>query len=58
MGRPEQAMDPCIELFRMLYASDMEERCGFSEGEGDPAIKLPVDLAVACLLNPIFGGTF
>jgi hAT family C-terminal dimerisation region len=58
MGRPEQPMDPCIELFRMLYADDMEVRCGFNEaGEGrEPATKLPVETAIALLLNPLYGG--
>jgi hypothetical protein len=51
-------MNSCIELFRLLYADDMEERCGISEGPGDPAIKLPVELAIATLLNPLYGGKF
>jgi hypothetical protein len=55
-GRPEQPMDPCIELFRELYADDMEERCGLTEGPGAPAIKLPTEPAIALLLNPIYGG--
>lgn len=55
-GRPEQPMDPCIELFRMLYADDMEERCGLTEGPGVPAMKLPVELSIALLLNPMYGG--
>jgi hAT family C-terminal dimerisation region len=56
MGRAEQAMDPCIELFRMLYATDMEERCGFIDKDGEAVMKLPTDLAIACLLNPLYGG--
>jgi hypothetical protein len=62
MGRNEQAMESCIELFRMLYADDMEDRCGFTEdnekGEPEPANKLPIDLAIAVLLNPMYGGKF
>jgi hypothetical protein len=57
MDRPEQAMDTSIELFRMLYATDMEERCGMLD-DGEPACKLPTDLAIALLLNPIYGGKF
>ena len=62
IGRNEQAMESCIELFRMLYADDMEDRCGFTEdnekGEPEPANKLPIDLAIAVLLNPMYGGKF
>jgi hypothetical protein len=56
MGRPKQAMDPCVELFRMLYAKDMEERCGYALESGRPVSKLPVDLAIACIINPMYGG--
>jgi hypothetical protein len=56
MDRPEEAMEPCIELFRMLYAKDMEERCGYTDDNGTPVLQLPVDLAIACLLNPMYGG--
>ena len=55
-GRNEQPMDPCIEKFRKLYADDMEERCGFTEGPGLDVAKLPVDTAIALLLNPVYGG--
>jgi hypothetical protein len=56
MGRPESAMDPCIELFRLLYADDMEARVGITEEDDEPASKLPNDIAMACLLNPLYGG--
>jgi hypothetical protein len=56
-GRNEQVMDPCIELFRMLYADDMEARFGFTKRPNDPSEKLPVMLAIALLLNPLYGGT-
>ena len=50
-------MDDCIEKFRGLYARDMELRCGLVEKDtGEPAKKLPVDTAVAALLNPLYGG--
>lgn len=55
LDRPEKAMDPCVELFRMRYAEDMEDRVGITE-EGSPANKLPNDIALACLLNPLYGG--
>jgi hypothetical protein len=54
-GRNTQPMDACIELFRKLYANDMAERCGFREG-GLPTKKLPVESAIALLLNPLYGG--
>jgi hypothetical protein len=55
-GRPEAAMLSCIELFRHLYADDMEECCGLSEGPGIPTEKLPTMTAIALLLNPLYGG--
>lgn len=55
-GRKEECMDPCIELFRLLYAEDMEVRCGLTESPGSPAIKLPTMTAIALLLNPLYGG--
>ena len=54
-GRNTQPMDVCIETFRRLYANDMEERCGFRE-DGLPTKKLPVETAIALLLNPLYGG--
>ena len=54
-GRKEECMDSCIELFRMLYADDMEVRCGLADTIGAPAIKLPSMTAVALLLNPLYG---
>jgi hypothetical protein len=54
-GRAEQPMDPCIELFRDLFATDLEQRCGLANTDG-PVTRLPMDIAVACLLNPLYGG--
>jgi hypothetical protein len=55
-GRNELPMDPCIELFRKLYADDMEKRCGLTTKEGVPCSKLPSLIAIAMLLNPLYGG--
>ena len=52
----ETVMEPCIRLFRELYADDMEERCGLVEEIGEPANKLPTILALSALLNPLYGG--
>jgi hypothetical protein len=52
----EKLMEPCIKLFRELYSDDMEERCGLSEGVGDPVTKVPTIIGFACLLNPLYGG--
>lgn len=51
-------MSPCIEKFRDLYADDLEFRLGLTtEANRDAhAEELPKDVAVACLLNPLYGG--
>jgi hypothetical protein len=54
-GRKEQPMDPCIELFRKLYVNDMSHRCGLTE-DGESVDKLPKEIAMALLLNPMYGG--
>ena len=55
-GRSVIPMAVCIELFRQLYASDLSERLGLSYKHDVPVPKLPADIAVACLLNPLYGG--
>ena len=52
----EKKMEPCILMFRELYADDLKERVGLTEGPGEPAFKLPVIIALAALLNPLYGG--
>jgi hypothetical protein len=50
-------MEPSIELFRQLYASDLEERCGFIDpDDGEDSVQLPSETAIALLLNPLYGG--
>jgi hypothetical protein len=56
IGRNEQPMDPCIELFRRLYADDMEQRCGLTSKPGLKVTKLPSEIAMSVLLNPMYGG--
>jgi hypothetical protein len=58
-GRVE-LMQPCVSRFRLLCAEDLELRCGLDH---DPMLvedvpNLPTDIAVACLLNPLVGGTW
>ena len=60
-GRAE-TMEPCIARFRYLFADDFELRCGLVKETGildevEDVKKLPTDIAVACLLNPLVGGT-
>jgi hypothetical protein len=57
-GQEEQPMDVCIQHYRYLYAKDMSRRCGLSDEDGVPVLKLPHILGVAALLNPMLGGTF
>jgi hypothetical protein len=57
-GRNEQPMDTCIELFRQLYADDMEQRCGLTAKRGVPHNKLPSEIAIGVLLNPMYGGEY
>ena len=42
-------MDPTIEIYRDLYAKDLEERLDLN------STKLPPALAISTLLNPMFG---
>ena len=42
-------MDPTIEIYRDLYAKDLEERLNLN------STKLPPALAISTLLNPMFG---
>jgi hypothetical protein len=55
-GRNEQPMHACIELFRSLYVQDMSVRCGLYESVGVRSERLPSEIAMACILNPIYGG--
>jgi hypothetical protein len=57
-GRDEQFMEDCIELFRSLYWADMNKRCGLLDEYADPVEKLPVIMGMACILNPLYGGTY
>jgi hAT family C-terminal dimerisation region len=52
----EKTMEPCILKFRELYADDLENRIGLTEGPGERAHKLPVIIGLAALLNPLYGG--
>jgi hypothetical protein len=54
-GREEKPMEDCIELFRELYVKDMGIRCGIIKDNGSPVTKLPNIIAMACLLNPLYG---
>jgi hypothetical protein len=57
-------MQPCVSCFRLLCAEDLELRCGLVQQlDHDPmqvedVPDLPTDIAVACLLNPLVGGTW
>jgi hypothetical protein len=55
-GRNETPMNPSVELFRMLYADDMEKRCGFTVASNVDVMRLPTEISIACLLNPLYGG--
>ena len=64
MGKPETMLE-CIETFREMFVEDFEQRCGFfvmnkDEGAGELSLteteSLPPDIAVATLLNPLYGG--
>jgi hypothetical protein len=57
-GADEQPMEDCIELFRDLYARDMALWCGIFDSRDESVPKLPHVLAMACLLNPMYGGMF
>jgi hypothetical protein len=54
-GRTEP-MYECIERFREKYAEDMEIRCCLATATRCDVAKLPPDIAVACLLHPLYGG--
>lgn len=54
-GRTEP-MSACIERFREKYAEDMNIRCGLVDENGNDIVELPSDIAVSCLLHPLFGG--
>jgi hypothetical protein len=54
-GRTEP-MYECIERFREKYAEDMEIRCCLATATRCDVVKLPSDIAVACLLHPLYGG--
>ena len=49
-------MDNCIELFWELYVQDMSNRCGITNPEEGPVKALPQMIAMACLMNPMYGG--
>lgn len=63
MGKP-QTMLECIENFRVLFAEDFSFRSGltYSVLEEDnknyiyDTLALPPEVAIAALLNPLFGG--
>ena len=55
-GVNEEEMEPCIELFRELYAKDMAFRCGLVDEEGDAVDHLPTIIGMSCLMNPMYGG--
>ena len=55
-GCNETPMNPCVELFRTLYADDMEKRCGFTVASNVDVRRLPTEISIACLLNPLYGG--
>lgn len=55
-------MVPCVADFRRIFADDLEVRCGLCEWEDKNKTilvdveRLPPDLAISCLLNPMVGG--
>jgi hypothetical protein len=60
---PSLPMNKEIYMFRKLFADDFELRCGlvYVEKENDQEVtynvaRLPKDIAIACLLNPLVGG--
>ena len=55
-GQDELSMDMCIEYYRCLYAKDMLRRCGLTDDNGERLEKLPSIMAMAALLNPMYGG--
>jgi hypothetical protein len=56
-GANEVPMEECIETFRSLYVEDMSKRCGIRTDDDRPVVRLPHVLGLACLLNPMYGGT-
>jgi hypothetical protein len=62
MGKPERMLD-CIQEFRHLFIYDFHVRCGFTVYNHDDqrmenTKKLPAEVAMAALLNPLYGGKF
>jgi hypothetical protein len=61
VGRVEP-MANCIQEFRHTFANDLEHRCGLTYWNDDEpsrltdAKRLPADIAIAALLNPLLGG--
>ena len=63
LGKPEKMLD-CIQEFRTIFVTDFQIRNGFSfiqvNDDGEQLLynedKLPSDVAVAALLNPLYGG--
>jgi hypothetical protein len=54
-GRTEP-MSKCIERFRVKYVENMNFRCGLVDENGSDIVALPPDIAISCLLHPLFGG--
>jgi hypothetical protein len=60
---PSEPMHPCVADFRSIFADDLEVRCRlvqFSDIERidvEDVPRLDVDIAIACLLHPLVGGT-
>jgi hypothetical protein len=61
VGRVEP-MANCIQQFRHTFANDLEHRCGLTHWNDDvpsqltDVKRLPADIAMAALLNPLLGG--
>ena len=61
-GDTEHEMPACIEQLRDVFADDLELRCKLkykpdrSEGKVFDMAQLPRDIAMGCLLNPMYGG--
>ena len=62
-GRVEP-MVKCVADFRKLFADDLERRSGLVERSVDElnvlddVVRLPPDIAIACLLHPLVGGKY
>ena len=61
-GDTEHRMPECIEKFRYLFADDLELRCKLKYKPNaallatNDVAQLPRDIAMGCLLNPMYGG--